>query len=590
MGSGSIFPLSLEAGDYILSGCSDGSNNTYMIEIYNGTTYIKNVDGNTSINFSEDTAIRAYITVKNGVTLENVTFYPMLYKGTQEKEYEQHGVMPSPLYPPKIRNCGDNINLINEEEKLHFKTYGGNVTSTVLQANTADTGYLFPCEANKTYTISRGDTESERFRAFCFDENPTQNLSAKATNGAYADAIAGNVGKKITFTTTQNSKYIYVAVGANNIVSNNIKAEKGNKATGWSNHNCGCVDIKVQNKNKIKNIIETKIINGVTYTKNNGRMYATGIATNNSVLVVQDYSDSELIKAGNYVLSIKNPLPSASSFIRLEFSEDKSTIKFKTINIYGNTETYNKFNLPKDGYLKCSILIANGISVNNLELTAQLEEGNKQTDIVEHEEQTITFPLAAGQVLHKDDYLAEDGIHHKRKTIQVNSTNFSTYAPYDGICFIQPKASIDFEYKSKEGFCTHFKNAYIDNCSANGSANTNIPEMCFNVRTGDTKDRVYFKNSSFITSTDWANFFNSNEILLEYECEEYIEAYTEEQQEAYSKIKELYSYENVTHITCEDEIKTTQEVTYRKDFTLAQNNLQSQIDEIKASLASEVSQ
>ncbi len=44
--------------------------------------------------------------------------------------------------------------------------------------------------------------------------------------------------------------------------------------------------------------------------------------------------------------------------------------------------------------------------------------------------------------------------------------------------------------------------------------------------------------------------------------DEEIEAYTEEQQEAYNKLKELYSYQEVTHITCEDEIKTTQKVTY----------------------------
>lgn len=99
-------------------GCDGGSKDTYMIEIYDGTRYLRCVNGSTLINFSENTAIRAYITVKSGITLDNVTFYPMLYRGTEEKEYEQCGAMPSSLYSSKIQNCKNNINL-----KVQNKNY-----------------------------------------------------------------------------------------------------------------------------------------------------------------------------------------------------------------------------------------------------------------------------------------------------------------------------------------------------------------------------------------------------------------------------------------------------------------------------------
>ena len=67
IGAGSNFPLNLEAGDYILSGCVGGSKDTYMIEIYNGDRYLGCANGSASINFSEDTAIRAYIAIRNGL-------------------------------------------------------------------------------------------------------------------------------------------------------------------------------------------------------------------------------------------------------------------------------------------------------------------------------------------------------------------------------------------------------------------------------------------------------------------------------------------------------------------------------------------
>ena len=113
----------------------------------------------------------------------------------------------------------------------------------------------------------------------------------------------------------------------------------------------------------------------------------------------------------------------------------------------------------------------------------------------------------------------------------------------------------------------------------------------------NTAKNTYISTEKTVTTVEqfktWLaeQYVNGTPIMVEYELQnEYIEAYTEEEQKAYNKIKELYSYEGVTHITCEDEIKTTQEVIYRKDFALAQNNLQSQIDEIKASLTSEVSE
>ena len=62
-------------------------------------------------NLGAITIIGAYLYVQKDTVLNNVTVYPMIYKGTEEKEYEQYGAMPSVEYPSEIETVGEN-NLI----------------------------------------------------------------------------------------------------------------------------------------------------------------------------------------------------------------------------------------------------------------------------------------------------------------------------------------------------------------------------------------------------------------------------------------------------------------------------------------------
>lgn len=88
IGGPSDYPLKLEKGDYIFSGCQNGSTTTYFMEIFNGTSYKACRTDAIPINFKEDTSIRFYIVVKSGTTISNVTFYPMLINGKEQKPYE----------------------------------------------------------------------------------------------------------------------------------------------------------------------------------------------------------------------------------------------------------------------------------------------------------------------------------------------------------------------------------------------------------------------------------------------------------------------------------------------------------------------
>ena len=256
-------------------------------------------------------------------------------------------------------------------------------------------------------------------------------------------------------------------------------------------------------------------------------------------------------------------MPSDKSFIRLEFSKNKTTSE-QVLNIYGNTSKKQEIlNLQQDSYMAVSILISTGTTVNNLELTPQLENGNVATEIIPHQEQNTIFPLVEGQVLHEGDYLAEDGIHQVRKQIRVDVSIFTSLATANGLLILSSAgAGIIWDYKNISGVCSHFINANNENITANGSAENTLLDGQYNFRAGSSKDRIYFKNSLFATMEDWRNFFNNNEVFLEYEAEEIVIPYTEEQKEAYYQLQHLLMYEGYTTIECIDEIKPDIQVEY----------------------------
>ena len=65
-----------------------------------------------------------WLSIYPGVTYNNLTFYPMLIKGTQNKPYEPYGASPSPDYPSEVETVGNNVQLL-DESKASVKTVNG---------------------------------------------------------------------------------------------------------------------------------------------------------------------------------------------------------------------------------------------------------------------------------------------------------------------------------------------------------------------------------------------------------------------------------------------------------------------------------
>lgn len=195
------------------------------------------------------------------------------------------------------------------------------------------------------------------------------------------------------------------------------------------------------------------------------------------------------------------------------------------------------------------------------------------------------------------DYLANDGIHHKRKTITLDGTEnwatntVSTETQIKTISFFVSINNIKNSDNSEDiCLCSHLKGgitSQIYNVDKEGIwVNSNNLYIRINRDNLETKDVEGLKN-----------YLNINNMTVEYLLkDEEIEAYTEEQQEVYNKIKKLYSYEEVTHITCEDEIKTNMQLSYfinnemNKTYAKKIDEISSKQDKDKAEIKAQINQ
>lgn len=184
---------------------------------------------------------------------------------------------------------------------------------------------------------------------------------------------------------------------------------------------------------------------------------------------------------------------------------------------------------------------------NGIDFKLSIVEGSVAKPYVPYAENIATFPLAEGQKLMLGDYLADDGIYHKRIKLRINSNQLEKPSDTQNVIFVRLN-----NYKGINGLCTHFTNALKSTINNNENANIYLNDNEFNFR-NNILDRVYFKNSNFTSLADWINFFNNNEVYLEYELSEEaqktaIEPYTPEQQTAYNKLKEMQSYYDLTYV------------------------------------------
>lgn len=196
----------------------------------------------------------------------------------------------------------------------------------------------------------------------------------------------------------------------------------------------------------------------------------------------------------------------------------------------------------------------------------QLEESNVRTDYVEHKEQNFTFPLK--QKLYKTDFLAEDGIHHARKEIELDGTeNWAVindnifYITLNDMKFIANAMSSHFAYTRK--VLTDLSNGEFTTIAGQGySIWIKKEEMTLE------EFRAYLAQQKA----------NGTPVVINYElAEEELEEYSAEQKAIYDEIMQAKSYKEKTHIFSADEIGPKFDVEWIKDTSIILNNLSKSI-------------
>lgn len=204
-------------------------NNNSFIRITTGEKNKENILVNTKGK------AQVYLEILQETNFNNLTLYPMIVKDTTCGEFEQYGASPSPEFPSKIRNVGDNVNLLNIDKDFTVTTF------KEIKVN------LEP----GIYTISFENTESEtgaNFSILFKDNNSTQILFRTVDTSQL---------KNLTFELSAKCTSMNIYSGINYDSSEGktrtfkkMKIEEGTHATAYSPYNCGNVSIKTENADK----------------------------------------------------------------------------------------------------------------------------------------------------------------------------------------------------------------------------------------------------------------------------------------------------------------------------------------------------
>lgn len=270
---------------------------------------------------------------------------------------------------------------------------------------------------------------------------------------------------------------------------------------------------------------------------------------------------SRYLGKGTYTISLTNSLPN-NCYIYLGASGSIVTaIRDKAT-----------FTLTEEQNVPTRLIVKAG-TYSNFTTKIMIEKGMVVTDYEPHQQQTEYFPLSEGQKLYECSYLADDEIHHKRKQytftgnekIVLGNRQFENCA-----CFYINNPNIinkQNNYITKE-MCSHFVydglayKEYRDvECITN---NAHIPYRLIIFQILKTR----------LTSIDVAGFkaylseqyANGTPVIVEYElAEEEIVPYTDDQKEAWEKLRHFTLFKGINNITSTANAK----ITYVRDNGLS---------------------
>lgn len=518
-----------------------------------------------------------FISAGTTINIQNLGF--QLSEGTEEKPYEQYGVMPSPDYPSEVRGCGDNINWFDGQLEL------GSIDD-----NTGLNWQLNTNYRSKNYIKIKENND------YCFSINNNLNKVVIYCYNKSKEFISRIVSENGRFTTLANTTYIkFRSYDADKdlFASGNIKIEKGSKATPYSQFGQGNITIEKSNKNRFV-LPKTGNLNGVSLTVHeDGTFDLVGTATaNTSFVIYVNKNELGLLENENYTLSWQD----STNSIFAEVSEFTNSIYKKIFLNSKNKVSTTKFIPDSDvTRLRFTIYVANGTNVNIKNAKVQLEKGITKTEFVKHKGETYTIPVQ--QTFYEGDtFVKQEGKWYEKHLwgkIILKGTE-DRWAFVDGNKRITISSNIIPELSKAQ-----------ININESGANLTPAYSTNYTITFQDniTKDnnKIAFSKWNNIIFLYLSNAFETIEEFKAYLQKQYnagtsvyvvfklaeptLIPCTQEQNTILDKIEEDGTDKNITYFYSEDEIKPILDITYFKDIETEHNKLQTQIDEIKALLS-----
>lgn len=450
--------------------------------------------------------------------------------------YEQYGVSPSPDYPSPIENVeGKNKFDINQEKEIF---------GIMLYK------YSYYLKPNTKYTIS-------------------SNCPASTTANIYANSNSSNsavyINKNQTIQSDENG-YFYILVRFKADASDNstfnlyekvlngtyyIQLEEGTVATPYVPYNS--LEFKDEGKNKFDcanskiiynngNTLYERLTNGLKIISSGGQYNMLYFLVD----TVENLKGKTLTLSSDILFSKENQLTMLGLFYTDTNGGNRTTlINNSNITSKGKYQVAGQVSEGENRYYVCIGLRPNMASnyasgdytiYDNL----QVEIGETATAYEPYKSQVATFPLGEEKLM-EGSYLADDGIHHKRKQISINSS-LGNYNSNDNWYYISNSnfANLIKAGNSLSNYFTYKPISYL-------TSNPNASGVFSNTRT-----HFVFRVLEFTSAAEYRNFFTENSVIIEYDiAEEEIVPYTEEQQEAWNNIKNLTLFEGVNHISSE---------------------------------------
>lgn len=539
---------------------------------YNSTAYERRMN-----HFTVDKTKYTYYTDLGGAEIEKIgtlTNYKnryMLYKGTDDKEYEQYGVSPSSYYPSEIETVGSNINYF-DENTVESKFLNSKTGQTSDNASWRCTDFVEIL--SKQYNFS-WESESEYFQVtVCYyDKNKT--FISGDEYGLF------KMYSK-TFEIPDGANYMKVAysiaIQGKPVTRDKIKLEVGNKRTSYSPYMCGSVEKDVVNKNfLVLDNVDEQTVNEMKYSCQNGEIEVQGTATAtldlffpckivgyNNICTLNASADGELDKNACAIRMLKEGknVTNANSFGNVYRTLKKPQIVPITAD------------MKREKYQYICIHINEGTTAN-FKLKVWLNWGTDVTDYTRSQSQTAIMPVQ--QEMLEGDYIADVEHHEWGKLVLTGNENFVQNQNANKLNYFYLGSNsvklrgkiISNMLKSVENGIIWGKTSYDDIVSSSFNSKT------INIMLSDTTITTLQQFKKKLKE-----LYNAGTpIIIYYELTESIDLELTSEQKAVRDTK-LYTCKNITNISLSDELASI-DVNYKKDPTTEHDELQNQIDEIK---------